>query len=280
MSTRRRLSALCAAIALTALAGCGHGVATTDIPGKLLGTWYDDRSGEEYRFISDTLVVIPHAQAGGGNAATYRLVGTSTLDITSAGTHHVSVVQSVGPEVLTLADPLGGFQQHLHRHLPQTQRARSLEASALVAASNFATLAPEPEIVWAAKKPTGKGAEWTDWAPSTLAAYASAWDWSILKRCGSPILVSGNGDSAGYAFTFARTPPTAQKLEDLRTESSIEATAGHYRIDVGYSASKAHYPPGTLVYLRGGLIYSLGDGFALRVGLDRKHESFVPLTHR
>jgi hypothetical protein len=279
MPTRRALGALCA-IALAALVGCGHGAASSRIPDKLLGTWYDDRSGEEYRFISDTLVVIPHAQAGGGNAATYRLVGTSTLDITSAGVHHVSVVESVGPQALTLADPLGGFRQRLCRHVAQTQHARSLEASALVAASDFATLAPEPEIVWVAKKPTGKGAEWTDWAPSTLSAYASAWDWSALKRGGSPILVSGDGQTAGYAFTFTRTPPTAQKLKDLRAESSIEATAGLYRIDVGYSASKARYSPGTLVYVRGGLLYSLGDGFALRVGLDRKHESFVPLTHR
>jgi hypothetical protein len=279
MPTRRAIGALCA-IALAALVGCGHGSAPSEIPGKLLGTWYDDRSGEEYRFISDTLVVIPHAQAGGGNAATYRLVGTSTLDITSAGAHHVSVVESVGPEVLTLADPLSGFRQRLCRHVSQTQRARSLEASALVAVSDFATLAPEPEIVWATKKPAGKGTEWTDWAPSTLSAYASAWDWTVLKRDGSPILVSGDGETAGYAFTFVRTPPSARKLEELRADASIEATRGLARIDVGYSASKAQYPPGTLVYLPGGLIYTLGDGFALRVGLDRKHESFMPLTHR
>jgi hypothetical protein len=48
---------------------------------------------------------------------------------------------------------------------------------------------------------------------------------------------------------------------------------------VGYSASKAAYAAGTMVYLPGGLIYSLGDGFAVAVGLDRKTQSFVPVTH-
>jgi hypothetical protein len=281
MPVRRSLTALCMLLTLAALAGCAHAARQQpSIAEKLLGTWYDSRSGSTYRFMNDSILVVPHTQSGGGNAATYRILSGNKLDIVSNGSHHVSVIETVSAEALTLADPVSGFRQRFFRNMARTQRAKSIEASALTAVSNFATTAPEPEIVWVAKKPTGKGNEWTDWAPTTLSVYATAWDWTSLKRDKAPGLASGSGDAVGYSFSFLRKIPTAQKLEDLRIENSIDATAGQARIDVGYSASKAQYPAGTLVYLPGGLIYSLGNGYAIAVGFDRKAESFMPLTHR
>ena len=83
----------------------------------------------------------------------------------------------------------------------------------------------------------------------------------------------------GYSFTFTRKIPTKVSLDSLRSDGSIDATAGLARIDVGYSATKAAYPAGTLVYLPGGLIYSLGDGFAIALVRDAHTQSFVPFTH-
>jgi hypothetical protein len=282
MRTRNLGALACALLVALALAGCGKASAAAPSPPTqgLLGTWYESASGAEYQFLGDSIVIVPQKQANGGNAATYRIVGGNTLDIVSANSHHVSIIQSITADSMVLADPLGGFTQHFCRTLTQTNRVRSLEASALAAVSEFATTAPEPEIVWVAPKPTGKGTEWVDWAPTTLSVYATAWEWTTLKRDRTPVRSAGTGEARGYSFTFTRPVPSAEKLDEVREESSIEATAGLPRIDVGYSASKAQYSAGTFVYLPGGLVYSLGNGFAIPVGFDWKHESFVPLTHK
>jgi hypothetical protein len=281
MSTRKIALISFALLAFAAVAGCGSSHVSAESPARsLLGAWYDSASGAEYQFMSGSIVIVPHAQADGGNAATYRILEGNKLDIVSGTSHHVSLIETITPESMTLADPLGGFKQHFCRSLTKTRHLKSLEASALAAASNFATTAPEPEIVWVAPKPTGKGAEWVDWAPTTLSSYATAWEWTKLARDQTPARTAGAGDSRGYSFTFTRRVPTAEQLQDVLAESSIDATAGQARIDVGYSASKANYSAGTLVYLPGGLIYSLGDGFAIPVGFDWKRESFVPATHK
>jgi hypothetical protein len=202
------------------------------------------------------------------------------LDVDSGSSHKVSRIERVTTDTLTLSDPISGRIQRLYRDISRTQHVRSTQTSALAAVSDFATLTPEPAIVWVATKPSGKGSEWTDWAPTTLSAYGTAWDWTALKRDGTAVLTSGGGDTMGYSFSFARKVPTTQQLKALQEDTSIEATAGFQHIDVGYSASKAKYPAGELVYLPGGLIYSLGDGFAIGVTIDRKTESFVPRTHR
>lgn len=265
---------------LTALAGCSRAQAQASPSAKLLGTWYDSSSASEYRFVSDSLLVVSHTQTDGGNAVTYRILDGDMLDIDSGTGHRVSRIQSVTTDTLTLTDPISGRQQRLLRDVSRTERVKSMETSALAAASNFATLTPDPTIVWVAKKPTGTGSEWTDWAPTTLSAYGTAWDWAALARDDATVLTSGGGDTMGYSFSFSRKAPSSQQLKALLADTGIEATAGLQHIDVGYSASKAKYAAGTLVYLPGGLIYSLGDGFAIGVAIDRKTESFVPSTHR
>lgn len=279
MRTRRVFGLLCVATALLAIAGCVRPQAQSSPASKLLGTWYDSRTGDEYKFISDSMLVVPHVQPGGGNAVTYRILDGDKLDILSSGSHHVSVIDRVTADRLTLADPITASKQYFYRSMSRTQYIKSIEASALAAASQLGTIGAYPSIVWVAKEPKGKGAEWVDWSPTTMTGYGTAWNWSTLKRDKKPALTWGAGPTMGYSFSFTRKVPTPKQLKAFQKDTSIEATAGLSHIDVGYSASKAQYPAGTLVYLPGGLIYSLGDGFAIGVALDRKAESFVPLTH-
>jgi hypothetical protein len=279
MRQRRIIAPLCAALVLLALAGFYRPHARVSASGELLGTWYDSESGDEYKFISDSVLVVPHTQSGGGNAVSYRILDDNKLDIVSEGSHHVSIIQGVTADRLILADPIDGVQQYFYRSISRTRHIKSIEASARVAVSDFGTVTPEPEIIWVAKKPTGKGTEWVDWSPTTLSTYGIVWDWSKLKRDKTPALTSGGGDKMGFSFKFSRKVPSAKEIKAFYTDTSLEATAGLRHIDVGYSASKAKYPAGTMVYLNGGMIYSLGDGFAIAVGVDPKGESFVPLTH-
>ncbi|MDR3685595.1 MAG: hypothetical protein P4L93_01370 [Coriobacteriia bacterium] len=279
MNLRRALGLL-AVIAVLVLAGCLRPQAQSSPQGKLLGTWFDSQSGDEYKFITDSVLVVPRAQPGGGNAVTYRIVDGDKLDIESSGSHHVSVIESVTPDRLTLADPISGAPQYFYRSIAKTRFIKSVEATALAAVSQFGTITPNPEIVWLARKPTGKGTEWVDWMPTTLNTYGTAWDWSSLKRDKTLARTWGGGSAMGYSFSFVRPVPSNKSLEGLKKDTSIDATAGFPIIDVGYSASKAKYPAGTMVYLPGGMIYSLGDGYAIGVALDRKNQSFVPLTHK
>jgi hypothetical protein len=280
MQLRRILALFFVCAALLAAASCSRPLAQSSDTSKLLGAWYDNTTGDEYKFISDSMLVVPHVQTGGGNAVTYRIVDGDKLDILSGGSHHVSVIESVTAERLELADPVNGAKQYFYRNITRTQHLKSVEASARVAVSEFGTVTPDPTIVWVGKKPTGKGTEWVDWAPTSLSTYGGVWDWSTLKRDKAPALTSGDGDSMGFSFSFARKVPTAKEMKALYDDTGIEATAGAGRIDVGYSASKAKYPAGTMVYYPGGLIYSLGDGYAIGVDIDRKGESFVPRTHK
>jgi len=279
MNTRKSLGLLCAAIALLMLGGCSHPQAQSSASSRLLGAWYDNKSGDEYKFISSSMLAVPHPQPGSGNVVPYRILDGDKLDIVSSGSHHVSIIQSITADRLTLADPLSNAPQYFYRNMARTEHIKSVEASALAAASHFATTGVYPSIVWVAPKPTGKGSEWADWSPTSLTTYNTAWDWSTLKRDKTLALTFGAGPTMGYAFSFTRKVPTPQQLAAVYKNTSIEATAGLPHIDVGYSAAKAQYPAGTLVYLPGGLICSLGDGFAIGVALDRKAESFVPLTH-
>lgn len=279
MNTRRILGLLCAATALLALVGCSHPQVQPSMSARLRGAWYDSKSGDEYKFISDTMLAVPHAQTGGGNVVPYRVLDGDKLDIVSSGAHHVSIIASISADRLVLADPLSGAPQYLYRTMARTQYIKSVEASALAAASRMSSVGVYPTIEWVAAKPTGKGSEWVDWSPTTLTAYGTAWDWSTLKRDKKLALTSGAGPTMGYAFSFTRTVPNAKRLQAIYKDTGVEATAGLSHIDVGYSASKAQYPAGTLVYVPGGLICSLGNGYAIGVALDKKNQAFVPLTH-
>jgi hypothetical protein len=263
---------------MVALGGCARAQAASTASTPLLGTWFDNESGGEYQFISDTLLVVPHTQSGGGNAVTYQILDGNKLDILTGTSHRVSIIESMSADAMVLREPVSGVRQRLFRDITRTRHIKTIEKKALAAASDFATVTADATIVWAAPKPTGKGTEWTDWAPTTITTYGTSWDWSHLQRDKTPARTSGGGDAMGYSFGFTRIVPTAAQLDAIYADTSIEATGGQRHIDVGYSAGKAKYAAGTMVYLPGGLIYSLGDGYAIRVGLDRKNESFVPIT--
>jgi len=280
MSAKRILVAILALLAVGLLGGCARAQAQSTTPDRLLGTWFDSASGGEYRFMHGSLLVVPHALAGGGNAATYRIIDGDQLDIVTANTHRVSVIESITADKLTLEDPITGSEQLFFKNAGSTAFARSLEASAQAAVSDFATTSVDPDIVWVASKPSTRTAEWLGWDPTTLNTYGAAWHWSGLKRDKTPTRTSGGGGGMGYSFGFVRKVPSPKDLAKLKADTSLDASAGLEHIDVGYSASKAQYPAGTLVYLPGGMIYTLGNGFAVGIAMDKKTQTFVPLTHR
>jgi hypothetical protein len=280
MLRKKALWALLLILILPVLAGCARAQAESPAPASLLGTWFESQNGGEYQFVGDSVLVLPKVQATGGNAVTYRVLDGNKLDVTSGESHFVSTIASLTADTLILSDPVTGTRQRFYRALSRTKYAQSLESTAATKVSRFATMSIEPSIVWVAEKPTGKGTQWTSWSPRTLGTYGKAWEWTTLKRERTPMKTSGSGELRGYSFSFTRKVPTAEKILAFNEDGSVEATMGLQHLDVGYSASKAQYPAGALVYLPTGLIYSLGDGYAIAVGLDRKGQSFVPVTRK
>jgi hypothetical protein len=267
-------------LALVTLAGCAPAQAKSPKSETLLGSWFESLSGGQYQFVGDNVLVLPKAQATGGNAVTYRVLDGDKLEVVTGQSHYVSEIASLTADTLVLVDPVTGTRQQYYRSLSATKHVKSMEATAATKVSRFATMTIDPDIIWVADKPSGKGAEWTSWSPQTLGTFGKAWVWTTVKRDQTPLKTSGGGDSRGYSFSFDRKLPTPEQLLTFNQDSSVEATAGFQHVDVGYSASKAEYPAGTMVYLPTGLIYSLGDGFAIAVGLDREGESFVPVTRK
>lgn len=286
MATVRRgaataLIALLATLSITLTLTTGCATSSSASPSQaLLGTWFEDRTGAEYQFVSDSLLVVPHAQPGGGNAVTYRLLGGNQLDVVANGAHHVSQIAELTPASLALADPLTGGRQIFYREPTRTAFARGLEQGALAHARAMATLAADPSIVWVAARPRGKSGVWGAWPTSTMDTYGSAWDWSAVHTSTVPATAAGGGDAIAYSFTLRRTVPSQDYLAGLVVGDSVEPTAGAPKIDVGYSATMVPYAAGTLVYLPKGLVYSLGDGYAIAVGVAPKAKGFYPLTHQ
>jgi len=275
MSRAKILAVLVAVALLGGLASCGQPPTTAD---RLLGSWYESHSGAQYVFVSDGVLVVPSAQPGSGNAVSYAVLGSDRLDVKAGGAHRVSIIRTLTSGTLVLADPLSGRTEPFLRDPGRTGYASRLASGALRHASQVPSLSAESDIVWVAKKPATAWAR--DWATSTFDVYGTAWDWSGLKRARVPVQTAGGGDTLAFSFTLQRKVPSRSALASASPDPSTEPTAGERYIDVGYSASKAVYPAGTLVYLQGGMIYSLGDGYAIAVGLDRKAKGFFPITHR
>jgi hypothetical protein len=271
------------------LTGCASPAAGAQTrTASLIGSWFDDASGTQYRFVSDHVVVVPREIPGGGNGLTYSRVSSDTIDIVYGGVHRVSTIDTLTTELLVLADPLTDERQVLFRDAGRTAFASQLATAAVDHASVVGSFTIASDIQWVADMPTDKGATWTEWSPTTLAPYLEEWDWkSIARAKGTPIQATGGGSNIAFTFTMARKVPTGPQLDAAYTRyqaahpgaGSAEATAGMKFIDVGYSASKLDYTAGTLVYLPGGLVLSLGDGYAIPVALDKKNKGFVPLTH-
>jgi hypothetical protein len=278
-----------AAVLLSAmLSGCARQVdaASKSSTPSLVGTWFDDKTGTQYLFASDHLLVVPREVPGGGNAVTYSRIATDSIDVVYSGVHRVSVIDELTTDRLVLADPLTDDRQLFLSDAGRTTFASELATPAVEHASAVASITAATDIDWVADQPENLDPDWTTWSPSTLDAYAAEWDWAALKRAAAPIVATGGGANLTFTFTLERKVPSAAELETAHAalkgaaaDSSAEPTAGLRYIDVGYSASKAGYDAGTLVYLPGGFIYSLGDGYAIPVGLDPATESFVPITH-
>jgi hypothetical protein len=277
---RNYLLAAIAVVALATSVGCTAQAAEPTLTDKLAGSWFDNATGAQYNFVSDSMVVVPTAQPGNGNAVEYRLLGDRQLDIVTGKTHRVSTIDSLDGEKLVLADPLSGVLQPLLRDAGATRFASELQSAAIDHLGEAGSLSAAPDIEWADAKPTGADSEWTEWSPATIDTYIASWDWTGIKRTKTPVVTSGGGATMGYSFTLKRTVSSETSLTETWTDPSIEATAGLPLIDVGFSAARADYPAGTLVYQKGGLLYFLGDGFAIPVARDEDTENFVPVTHR
>ncbi|MDZ4169951.1 MAG: hypothetical protein U1E26_09915 [Coriobacteriia bacterium] len=289
---RIALAATLAAGALYALTGCTSR-AQAEPAASILGTWYDDATGAQYRFISDSLVVVPWKTPGGGNALAYSLDG-GRLDIVFGQEHRVSVVEELESERLVLADPITAERQLLLRAVGDTTFVSELATGAERVLREIGAISAAPDIEWASTMPEGDGTEWTAWSPSTLDAYASAWDWS--RATWAPefeVATSGGGETMGMSFTLLRVPPPGEATGDEATDTAeadaeaeavepeeyLEEPPGLPYIHVGYSAAKSDYAAGTLVYVDGKLLYHLGEGYAIPVEIDPDTQGFRPVTH-
>jgi hypothetical protein len=277
----RTLIATCVALLMLGSAGCVARAANSTPPeNRLLGTWYDDSTGAQYIFASDGVLVVPTPQTNHGNAVTYKLLADNRLDVITGDSHRVSDIETVTADKLVLTDPVSGHRQPLMRSAGATRYATRLLYGAIRHLTDVGGVSAATDIVWVAPKPRGKGTEWTAWSASTIDPYLQSWDWTGLKRAATPVATAGAGTSMGYEFSVLRHVSSEASLTSTWTTKSVEPTAGLRIVDVGYSITKTDYPPGTLVYLPGGMIYSLGDGYAIAVGRDLRAKSFVPLTHK
>jgi hypothetical protein len=261
-----------------AITGCApSSKATTE---KLMGSWFDDRSGAEYRFVSDSMLVVPHEQGAGGNAVPYSVLGADRLDIRMGEAHRVSLIEKLTGEQLVLADPVSGNRQLLYRDRGRTVASSELASAAVEHLQTMSTVMGVEPIVFVAPEPKGKASSWTKYSPSSLDAYAAGWDWTKVKKTKRSAEVTGFGSAVGYSFTVERVVPSQAAIEASSAAVGSELVRGSRFIEVGYSPSKADYPAGTLLYLPGGgLVYCLGDGYGIGVLPDVKSQGFIPITH-
>jgi hypothetical protein len=114
-----------------------------------------------------------------------------------------------------------------------------------------------------------------------MARYKTAWNWSDIRRASSDLKSSGSGANAGYAVICERSVPTTEEISAYYSKTKQVVEPGGPMIEVGYSTSMTKYPAGTFVYVKGGMLYSLGGGYALGVrhGVT-EDQGFMPYTYR
>jgi hypothetical protein len=273
-----------ALVVLTSIAaGCAGQTAAPATYARLKGAWYQSATGLKYDFASPTLLVLPSMQPNGGNTIKYEILAGNKIALTQNGATKVEVIERLDEQVLVTRDPANGKAETYFRDLGKTAFAQTrakIAAGALTALKRFPTIGPRSKIVWTTAPPSGSVSPWPSWPTSSIARYRTAWDWSTVKRSSSDVKVSGSGVNAGYAVVFERSVPTAKDLATYSARTGLIADPGGPLIEVGYSAATAKYPAGTFVYVRGGLIYSLGDGYALGVLIGpTEARAFAPYTY-
>jgi hypothetical protein len=270
-----------ALFACLALAGCS---AEKQTAAKLHGVWYEDQTGQEYDFISDTQLVLPSPLSNGSNAVSYQIVDGDKISMSQSDVVHVIDITKLDDNELDTHDPAAASDQKYFRSLDDTTWAKnraSIVGNALAALKNFPNITPQSDIVWASSKPTDKADVWVNWPTSSIARYARAWSWSDITRNTAVSLVSsGTTGSEGYAVDFNRTVPTAQQLSAYQSQTGQTVLAGSPHIAVGYSSQMTSYSAGTFVYLNSELLYSLGGGFMINVHVGpTEADGFSPSTH-
>lgn len=250
----------------------------------LKGVWYLTSTGGRYDFVSETRLVMPSVQKDGGNAIAYGILPGNKLELNIGGATQVVDIKKLDANQLVVGDFSGGADRTYVRNLNDTawfkERAKIADG-ALSALKRFGQISPSPKIVWIVDPPSGDIQPWPLWSTSSLARYRDAWNWDNIKRSSSDVKSQGSGDSAGYSVSFRRAVPTTQDVAAYLVKTGQTVEAGGPFVDVGYSLSKAKYPAGAFLYVGGGLLYSLGDGYAMKLKIGPgEAQGFTPYTYR
>jgi hypothetical protein len=273
------LCSLLALVLLLAAAGCASTEQRT--LESLRGAWYDDATGLKYEFVSDAELVVPETQPDGGNTVKYSIVSGDNLRIENAGVVRIAKITELTDEKLILAASAANEAGVYYREWANTtvgrKQARLIDG-AMEAAGRFPKIRPLGGIVWTSARPSGKGSGWTTWPTTTMGRYRTGWDWTSLTATETSIDASGTGDAAVYTVSLGRTPPTQEELDAKGEKPGVLKTGGPH-LPVGYSPSFKKQPAGTLFYTERGMLYSLGEGYAIgvRIGLTQA-EGFWPMT--
>jgi hypothetical protein len=277
--TMRFLCSLLALLLLLSAVGCASTEQRT--LEALRGAWYDDGTGLKYEFVSDAELVVPETQPDGGNTVKYSIVSGDNLRIENAGVVRIAKITELTDEKLVLAASAANEAGVYYREWAKTtvgKKQTQLIEGALEAAGRFAATRPMGGIVWISTRPSGKGSGWTTWPTTTIGRYRTAWDWTSLTAAEGSVDASGTGEKAVYTVSLVRTPPTQEELDAKGGKSGVLKTGGP-RLPVGFSAAFKKQPAGTLFYTERGMLYSLGEGYAIgvRIGLTQE-EGFWPMT--
>ena len=280
----RLTTRLCAVVLLSLSLLVTSGCTLTLNPEKratreLRGVWYEDSSGARYEFMAGGDLILPRKRLGGGNTATYSVVPDKRLRVDNAGVVAVDTITRLDDQQLVLTSPSDGTTRTFFRDYAKTTvgKERTIRIDGgLAALKRFPSINPLPKIVWLQKAPKSSESTWTKWPTDSIARYKQAWDWSGIHWDGAPGGWSGTGDETVFSVDFPRPVPGKSGKGMTATMSP-----GLARIAVAYSASWKTYPAGTYVYTSRGMLYSLGDGYMMGVGIGKTQaEGFFPFTRK
>jgi len=283
MSRTKWILVACAVLAVIVAVGLVAWNGSHATFSRLKGVWYESTEGLKYDFASETQIVLPSAQSNGSNTVQYSILDNSRLSLTYDGGTQILEIKRLDGQELVTHNPTTGADKTYFRDFNKTALAQArakMANGALAALKRFPTIDPRPEIVWTVAPPSGNVPPWPTWPTSTIERYKTAWDWNDVRRSQSDVKISGSGADAGYGVAFQRSVPTTDELAAYYARTGQVVDPGGPLIDVGYSASKAKYPAGTFIYVKGGMLYSLGDGYALGLRIGQTEDrAFAPYTY-